>query len=280
MNKWDDNIDILDSVEVDNFSVEVIAYKSLDGGSDIATAESLYFARQANMRLKQVHIKINKSAAILEPGALHFMKGNIEMEAKAGGTGGVGGVMRGLTSMMSGETFFRPRYSGTGEIFLEPSFGHYIIYKLKQGDTLIADDGMFCCSEASVKVSAAIEKSLKTIKFGGEGAFQTKVTGPGICVFQSPVPAHEVMRVELSNEKLQVDGNFALMRSGNIKYSVQKSSKRSWIGSAVSGEGWLQTFEGTGYVWLAPTQAIYDMVTDRDSLARLAQGQGSSNTRT
>jgi uncharacterized protein (AIM24 family) len=80
--------------------------------------------------------------------------------------------------------------------------------------------------------------------------------GAGICVFESPVPADEVLRIDLKDESLQVDGSFALMRTGRIEFSVEKST-RSLVGTLTSGEGLLQTFRGTGSVWLAPTQAIY-----------------------
>ena len=55
----------------------------------------------------------------------------------------------------------------------------------------------------------------------------------------------------------QVDGDFALMRSGRIEFSVEKSTK-GLLGTVASGEGLLQTFRGTGRVWIAPTQPLYD----------------------
>ncbi len=70
------------------------------------------------------------------------------------------------------------------------------------------------------------------------------------------MPAGEVLRIDLRDETLQVDGNFALMRTGRIDFSVEKST-RSLLGPITSGEGLLQTFRGTGSVWLAPTQEIY-----------------------
>jgi uncharacterized protein (AIM24 family) len=50
---------------------------------------------------------------------------------------------------------------------------------------------------------------------------------------------------------------------------VEKSTK-SFMGSMQSGEGLLQTFSGTGEVWLAPTQSVYKRL-QADSLATLAQ---------
>jgi Mitochondrial biogenesis AIM24 len=114
--------------------------------------------------------------------------------------------------------------------------------------------------------------------FGGEGLFQTKVAGSGICVFESPVPADEVLRVDLKNEALRVDGNFALMRTGSIEFSVERSTK-GLLGTLTSGEGLLQTFRGTGSVWLAPTQEIYERL-QTGSIATLSAAPRSSSTNT
>jgi uncharacterized protein (AIM24 family) len=92
-----------------------------------------------------------------------------------------------------------------------------------------------------------------------------------------PVPASEVVRYTLNNEKLSVDGTIALLRKGNIEYRVEKSNK-SLLGSAISGEGLLQTFTGTGEVWLAPTQSFYTRLRS-ESLQNLIRTPGSSHNK-
>ncbi|MGB0384208.1 MAG: AIM24 family protein [Ardenticatenaceae bacterium] len=280
MNQFDDNIEVIDSAESDRCQFDVVAYKHLAGGRDIATAQNLFFANQAGIRLKQVRIQLRKGEAILESSALYFMKGRIQVASKAGGSGGLSGLARGLaTKMLTNETIYRPRYSGTGEIFLEPSFGHFLIFRLGKKESLIVDKKMFYCCEGSATVSVAIQKNISSSLFGGEGFFQTKVTGPGICVFSSPVPSQEVLCYDLRNEKLQVDGNFVLMRTDGIRFSVQKSTK-SVFGSVTSGEGMLQTFEGTGKVWIAPTQAIYEHLAAPQAFGQIMSPEGRSHTQT
>lgn len=275
-----DNIQVVDSAESERCTFDVVEYKHLAGGRNIATAQNLFFANQAGIRLKQVRIRLRKGEAILEPGALHFMKGRLRVSSQVGGSGGLTGFARGFaTKMLTNETVYRPRYSGTGEIFLEPSFGHFLIFQLERKQSLIVDKGMFYCCEGSVGVSVSMQSNISSGLFGGEGLFQTKVIGPGICVFNSPVPAQEVKEYDLQNEKLQVDGNFALMRTDGIKFSVQKSTK-GIIGSVTGGEGLLQTFEGTGKVWIAPTQAIYEHLAAPYAFAQMRSAQGGSNTQT
>ena len=73
---------------------------------------------------------------------------------------------------------------------------------------------------------------------------------------------------------MSVDGNFALLRTEEIEFKAEKSSK-TWIGTAVSGEGLLQTFSGTGTVWLAPTQGIYQLLSTPRRLHKLSLPPGS-----
>jgi hypothetical protein len=126
--------------------------------------------------------------------------------------------------------------------------------------------------------SAAMQANVSSALFGGEGLFQTRISGTGICVFESPVPLDEVMRIDLKDETLQVDGNFALMRTGRIEFSVEKST-RSLLGTLTSGEGLLQTFRGTGSVWLAPTQDIYERLLS-EGISAMGAASRSSNTAT
>jgi len=78
---------------------------------------------------------------------------------------------------------------------------------------------------------------------------------------------------------LPVDGNFALIRSEVVAFKAQKSSK-SWISTAVSGEGLLQTFEGQGYVRIAPTQGVYDRLASAEEFRSLVLPPGSRHTET
>jgi uncharacterized protein (AIM24 family) len=67
------------------------------------------------------------------------------------------------------------------------------------------------------------------------------------------------------------------LRKGNIEYRVEKSNK-SLLGSAISGEGLLQTFSGTGEVWLAPTQSFYTRM-HAENLQNLMRTSGTSNNK-
>ena len=255
-------------------SVEVIEYTQLAGSDNLDVAAKLFYASQVGMRLKQIKIQLQNGAAQLETGIMQFMKGNIDADTTLGGLGGLAKKM--LTNALTQETTFRPRYRGIGDIYCEPTFGHFMLLALSNEEAII-DKGLFYASEGSIEVGVAMQKNISSAMLGGEGLFQTKISGTGWAVMSIPVPASEVVRYTLNNEKLSVDGTIALLRKGNIEYRVEQSNK-SRLGSAISGEGLLQTFTGTGEVWLAPTQSFYTRLRS-ESLQNLIRTPGSSHNK-
>ena len=111
--------------------------------------------------------------------------------------------------------------------------------------------------------------------FGNEGIYQTSISGSGIVVLEIPVPESEIFKCKLFNDTLKVDGNFAVLRTSNVKFTVEKSS--SLIGSVTNGEGLLNVYSGTGEVWLLPTMSIYQDLR-LEGLNALSNPEGSRNT--
>ena len=265
--------EIIDSSSGPFGKVEVLQYAQLAGSSDARSAQSLFFVTQAGMRLKKVRITLPsmKSKIRVEPGALYYMHGALEMKATTGG-----GLIRGLArKALTGETLFVNEIHGKGVVYLEPTFGHFLLVDLDD-DEIIVDKTMFYAGLGELTVSAALNRTIAGLA-GGEGWFQTKITGTGTVVLFSPVPMNEVQVFQLNDSKLSVDGNFALMRTKGVDFTVEKSSK-SWVATSVSGEGLLQTFKGTGTVWIAPTQGVYKQLATENGLSELAGPPGARST--
>ena len=259
-------ISVIDSIQNSNIKIDILQYNELLGNTDIADAYNLYYMQKANIRPKQIIVYLNNSGIKIEPGAMSYFKGNIEMVSGLNAKNLVGRL---ASSMLTQENVAQPEYAGTGYVALEPSFKHFLLLELEENESVIVDKGMFYCAERCVDVKPAINKTISGAVLGGEGIFQLELTGPGIVVLESMVPMSEIDIQELNNEKLCVDGNFAILRSKGIKFSVTRSAK-TLTGSLLSGEGLVNTFEGTGQVWLAPSEKIYNAI-------RLAREFGSSN---
>jgi uncharacterized protein (AIM24 family) len=196
--------------------------------------------------LKMVRCLIENETVRAESGALHYMRGKIDMVSAAPSVGGF------LKSVVTRENIFRPTYTGTGEIFFGPPiFGEYEILNLA-GEEWILEQGSYVCSDAAIEVGVSRNKAVSAL-LGGEGWFQTSVKGTGKVVFQAP---GKVQRIDLANDKLSVDGKFAVARTAGLKFEVQKAA-RSLLGSITSGEGLLSIFEGTGTVLIAPVPNVY-----------------------
>lgn len=261
-------LEVIEQIQAeDGTVVEVVQYSRLKGSADVRTARNLYYANQSGMHLKMVRVRLNNSHVRIEPGSLYFMKGKLEMKASTGG-----GLVKGLTrKMVSGESFFVNEIHGSGEIYLEPTFGHFFLHRInpKEGGVVV-DKGYFYAGTAGLDITATRQKTVSSAVLGQEGYFQTRIAGSGIVVLYSPTPSDEILRYELTNDKLWVDGNFTLMRSEGVTFRVQKSS-RGWLSTSVSGEGFLKTFEGDGFVWLAPTLGVYELLSTPKGLEQLSQ---------
>lgn len=192
--------------------------------------------------LRLVKITMSNETVRTESGAMYYMRGPITMESKAPSLGGL------FKAMATGETVFRPTYTGTGELFLEPSFGGYHVMDLN-GQEWILEQGAYLASEIGVQVDIHREKALTALK-SGEGFidFQTKVKGQGKVVLNAPGPVQEI---QLNNEKLVVDGKYVLGRPASMTYQVEKATKSLW-GSLTSGEGLVRTYQGTGTLLFSP----------------------------
>ena len=80
--------------------------------------------------------------------------------------------------LFGGEGFIMQKVSGNGFVFAEVD-GELIEYSLGAGEQMIVDTGYELGFEVSVKLDIQQIKGFKNIALGGEGLFNTVLTGPG-----------------------------------------------------------------------------------------------------
>lgn len=190
---------------------------------------------------RMAKITIRNDEVVLEGGALHYMMGNIEIDSQLPSVGGF------LKSALTKERAVKPRYRGTGEIYLEPTFGEVNLLELR-GDAWVLDKGAFLACDRTVEVGMYTNKAMSGL-FGGEGFFQTQVQGHGKVFYMSPGPVQRV--VMDGSQVLTVDGSFAVARTASLQYEVAKATK-GMFSSWTSGEGIVNKFRGQGVVMIAP----------------------------
>ena len=88
-----------------------------------------------------------------------------------------------------GEGFIMQRLSGQGTAFIEID-GHTVEYTLAPGQKIVVDNGYVAAMSETCSIDIVSVPGVKNILFGGEGLFNTVVTGPGQLLLQTmPISA-------------------------------------------------------------------------------------------
>ena len=83
-----------------------------------------------------------------------------------------------------GEGFIMQKLSGRGTAFVELD-GYAVEYELQAGQSMVVDSGNLAMMDATCSIDIQMVKGVKNVLFGGEGLFNTVVTGPGKIVLQT-----------------------------------------------------------------------------------------------
>lgn len=94
------------------------------------------------------------------------------------------------SGLFGGEGFILQRVSGQGTMFAEFD-GHVIEYELQSGQQIVVDTGHLAAMTPSCQMDIQTIRGVKNIVFGGEGLFNTIITGPGRVWLQT-MPASNV----------------------------------------------------------------------------------------
>ena len=83
-----------------------------------------------------------------------------------------------------GEGFIMQKLSGQGMAFAEID-GSVVEYDLQPGQQIIVDTGYLAAMTESCQISIQSIKGVKNVLFGGEGLFNTEISGPGRVLLQT-----------------------------------------------------------------------------------------------
>ena len=88
------------------------------------------------------------------------------------------------SGFFGGEGFVMQRLSGQGLAFIEID-GHAVEYDLAPGQQIVVDTGYLAAMEATCSMDIKSVPGIKNMMFGGEGIFNTVITGPGRVTLQT-----------------------------------------------------------------------------------------------
>ncbi len=241
-----DNIIVLD----EKGPFKVIEYEK-DLSVTPAEAISKYFSSQMNVRPRQLVVDLSKTVGIyLQAGAMQWMSGDNKLSSGITGIGDFG--KKYLKSKVTGETTVKPEYSGNGYLVTEQTYKHLILLDLDDWDNnLMIDDGLFLAAEKSVELLVKRRTNLSSAAAAAEGLFNSVLSGKGFICLESKIPFKELIIIELNNDTVSIDGPMAIAWTSTLNLTVERSAK-TFVGSAVSGEGFVNVYRGTGKILMAP----------------------------
>ena len=259
---------------IENF--HVLEYVQ-DASVSPMNAMNEYFMSKMHVRRRQVVIDIDKDhSAVIQAGAMQWMGGNVQATS---GVKGIGDFLgKALKGAVTKETAVKPEYVGEGCLILEPTYKYIILADIgKWGPAgMTIEDGMFLACDANVKSKVVARKNLSSAVLGSEGLFNLSLQGNGVAALESNVPEDELIEVILENDELKIDGNLAVCWSSNLEFTVERSTK-TLVGSAVSGEGLVNVYRGTGRVLMCPVAPTTSLFESTNTMAAKAAAK-SSNT--
>lgn len=214
--------------------------------------------------MRQLRIDVADESIRTRRGALSRMDGRIGVSAPLPGPGAL------LRSMISSEATVRPRYSGTGSIFLKPSMRGYHVFDARDYRWVL-EPGVFWAAEGDVRLSLRLEKIFASLWIGdGLFKFMTVAEGDGRIAIKTPGPVEEV---ELNDAELVVQGRLVLGRTDGLRYTTKRIT--GYIQSLLAGEPRARSFSGTGRVLVCWTpywnQYLHEVVTHGEGEATVSR---------
>ena len=182
---------------------------------------------------------------------MQWMLGNVNATTGIKGVGDLFG--KAIRGKVTGESTIKPEYTGDGILVLEPTYKHLILLDVNEwGGSIVLDDGLFLACDSNLQQKAVMRSNFSSAVAGGEGLFNLSLNGNGLCCIECDCPKEELITIELENDVLKIDGNYAVAWSNSLDFTVERSGK-TLVGSAASGEGLVNVYRGTGKVLMMPT---------------------------
>ena len=239
-------------------------------------AQTEYFMSQMNVRRRQIVIELDKEhSAIIQAGAMQWMGGDIQATTGVKGIGDLFG--KALKGAVTKETAIKPEYVGNGYLVLEPTYKYILLKDISEWGSsgMTIEDGMFLACDSHVQNKIVARKNVSSAVLGGEGFFNLSLHGTGTVALESNVPEEELIEIILEDDELKIDGNLAVCWSSDLDFTVERTTK-TLVGSAVSGEGLVNVYLGTGRVLMSPVAPTSSLFEATNTLAAKTAAKNSN----
>lgn len=236
---------------INDSTFQILEYENLSGISSVENTININRLQDCGITLKQVKIILDNSSVKIQSGALSFMKGNISIKSNIENKTKFSQMI--FKNKKIDESMIKPIIQGKGELFLESSIEYFTLIELED-DEIIVDDSVFYACEEEIEIYKLIKKTSQIIN---NEEIQLKLKGSGIVLLKIPIHESEILRCKLYKDRLIVKDDLVILRTGNIKLSVENSGN-TIIRDAIDNDDKVNVYSGIGEVWIVPTKKIYN----------------------
>jgi uncharacterized protein (AIM24 family) len=202
------------------------------------------FEIESTEGMRWVRVDLDDDDVRTEKGALNHLQGRITMDVP------LPSLQAWWVSLFSDESLLRPRYEGTGSVFLDSTLGGFHVFRVTPDERWILDTKCFWASDGEVSLSVHRE-AMWTSWWADQGLFwyKTALQGDGQVVLKVDGPVQEVA---LTDDRLLADGPFVIARTAGIRLRLRRPAK-SLLSYWLSGQKLALSYEGTGKLLLCTT---------------------------
>jgi uncharacterized protein (AIM24 family) len=185
--------------------------------------------------MRQLRIDLHEESVRVTRRSLSRMQGDLRVSAPLPGPGTL------IRTAISKEAAVRPRYTGTGSVFLKPSLRGYHVFDAHDRGWVLGP-GVFWAAEGEIQLGVRLERMMPSFWVGdGLINFQTVVHGDGKVAINAPGPVEEI---EIGDSELVVQGRMVLGRTEGVRYRTRRVA--GYIQSIIAGEPRARSYHGPG----------------------------------
>lgn len=199
------------------------------------------FEIESSEGCRWVKVTIDDDDVRTERGALYRMDGDVDMDVP------LPSLRSMWVSLFSDEQVLRPRYVGSGVLYLDSTFGGYHRFDVAPGERWILDKRCFWASDGEVRLGVHRERVWTSFR-AGQGLlwYKTTLRGEGHVVLSVDGPVDEV---ELRDDRVVIDGDYVVARTDGIRMRYRRPA-RSFLAHWLSGQTLSRVYEGTGRMFI------------------------------
>lgn len=204
-----------------------------------------------NMQFPLVDIELESGEKVyIERGSMVYHSPSISLNTRVNGSGsGLGKLVRAVgRSMTSGESFWITEAEArkeTGHLAIAPALPGEIL-PLTLGDKQYRiNDGKFLAMDGSASYSMKKQSLGRALLSGTGGFFVMTTNGEGTVLCNA---YGSIKKIVLDNDEITIDNNHVVAWSTDLNYDIHFDN--GFIQSIGTGEGVVNTFKGTGEVYI------------------------------